>query len=141
MPSDMFKYTRENSTALQTNPAAPLPGVCLSCGSWKRLLRVWEGASPGSAGTAGMFLGCFLVPLCSDTRRGCMSVPAGWDGALSHPSPDMSQCHRGLSAFRGVMVGLRNLCWGGRFGGLRRVGRGLGAHGDPDKLSPLLRPL
>jgi len=138
MPSNMSKYTGENLTALQTSPAAPLPSASLSRRSWERLLRVWEGASPGAADTPGMFLGCFLVPLCSDTHHGCTSLPARWGGALSHPSPDLSQCHCGLSAFSQGMVGLRNLCWGGHFGGLKRVWKGLGACGDQDKLSPFL---
>lgn len=89
----------------------------------------------------GMFLGCFLVPSCSDTCRGCTSLLAQWDGAPLCPSPDTAQCHRGLSACTEVMVGLRNPYQGGHFGGLRLVGRGLGAPGDPSKLFPLLRAL
>lgn len=92
--------------------------------------------SPGAADTPGMFLGCFLS-CCAQMLIVAACLPARLDGALSEPSPDMSQCHRGPSAFRGSMVGLRNLCWGG----LRCVGKGLRACGDQNKLSPLSRAL
>lgn len=66
MPSNMFKYTGENSTALQTSPAASLPGVSLSRRSWEQLLRVWEGASPSAADTLACFWGAFWF-CCAQT--------------------------------------------------------------------------
>lgn len=67
-------------------------------------------------------------------------LPAWCHGALSQPSPDMSQCHHNLCPFRGEGWAQKPLL-GRVFWWAEVLGRGLGVLRDQDKLLLSLRAL